>query len=205
MFVKNRLSAFVAAIGLMGLMTAQPADAVTVDVLVSAEANSYNLDETGDGRRDGAGGTPGIFLDLNQDFSISVDPNDTWYFQDQRWGEVDVYGTQVYHRITTESTPIESDILDDLLPGTLIGQVGSGALFTVGTFYEGVADAAGELLLYFWDINYSDNDGTVLARVTYELPSNENFEFAVNPIPAPFLLLATGLVGLGLSRRRAQL
>jgi hypothetical protein len=52
--------------------------------------------------------------------------------------------------------------------GTLVGQIGDGAYFPVGTFYNGIAGASGDLRLFFWDSSYGDNRGHVQARVSVD-------------------------------------
>ena len=47
---------------------------------------------------------------------------------------------------------------------SLVGQVGSD-FFVVGTGYSGVAADSGELILWFWDSNYYDNNGTIAVDV----------------------------------------
>jgi len=52
--------------------------------------------------------------------------------------------------------------------GTLVGQIGDGAYFPVGTFYNGIAGASGDLHLLFWDSSYGDNRGYVKATVNVD-------------------------------------
>ncbi len=40
--------------------------------------------------------------------------------------------------------------------GTLVGQIGNGAYFPIGTFYNGIADDSGDLHLLYWDSPYGD-------------------------------------------------
>ena len=48
--------------------------------------------------------------------------------------------------------------------GSLVGRIGGGAFFLVGTNYSGAASASGPLYLYYWDSNFSDNSGFVTAN-----------------------------------------
>jgi hypothetical protein len=59
----------------------------------------------------------------------------------------------------------------------------------IGINYSGIAQASGKLYLYYWDSNASDN--------TDNFPANVN---AV-PVPAPFLVLAPGMLGIGTIKR----
>ena len=69
--------------------------------------------------------------------------------------------------------------------GSLVGQIGSGNYFLIGTNYSGIAGAAGLLNLYYWDSNNGDNSQFVTASVN-----------AV-PLPAALPLMISGLAGLG--------
>ena len=74
--------------------------------------------------------------------------------------------------------------------GALVGQIGNGGLFLVGTNYQGVAAQAGALKLFYWDSNSSDNSGFVSASIS-----------AV-PEPSSWALVALGLVIVGGTARR---
>ena len=78
--------------------------------------------------------------------------------------------------------------------GTLVGQIGGGAYFEVGTYYYEHVTDTGELTLFYWDINNYDNTGYVTASITLN-PERV-------PEPASLLLLGTGLIGMCSVRRR---
>ncbi len=68
--------------------------------------------------------------------------------------------------------------------GSLMGKIGAGNFFFVGTDFDQVMAEAGALLLYYWDSNAGDNTEFV------------SVDISLNPdLPAPGAL---GLIGLGL-------
>ena len=75
--------------------------------------------------------------------------------------------------------------------GTLVGQIGSGDFFAIGTSFSGVATSAGTLNLYYWDSNFADNVGSVTANVTAAIPE-----------PASYALFLAGLGVLAFAVRR---
>ncbi len=76
--------------------------------------------------------------------------------------------------------------------GALVGRIGAGDFFVVGTQYAGTAASSGVLKLFYWDSNAGDNAQYITADVT-----------AV-PEPGTYALIFAGLAALGLaSRRRA--
>jgi len=67
---------------------------------------------------------------------------------------------------------------------SLMGKIGAGNFFFVGTDFDQVMAEAGALLLYYWDSNAGDNTEFV------------SVDISLNPdLPAPGAL---GLIGLGL-------
>ncbi len=49
--------------------------------------------------------------------------------------------------------------------GSLVGRIGSGAYFLVGTSYRGKATNAGRLYLSYWDSNNVDNAGSIGVKI----------------------------------------
>lgn len=82
--------------------------------------------------------------------------------------------------------------------GSLVGRIGGGAYFKVGSLFTGTAGASGELFLAALDNDFFNNGGSVTARVEYPGP---NGHVPAVPLPAGGLLSLSAL-GLLLARRR---
>lgn len=167
------------------ILMASSAGASTVTVTVDAKANSST------------GGVPfatGVMLTLGQLFTVSAGIADTWtlgdYFPYTRETNADgltnpYFGTWTQSGLTARF-------------GSLVGQVtGTGTLLDFGTSYSGLATAAGELFLYSWDQNYSDNSGSIDVTITTD-------KISAVPLPAAGFLLIGALGGLTALRRRKQ-
>ena len=78
--------------------------------------------------------------------------------------------------------------------GTLMGKIGSGDFFAVGTHFSGPANATGELTFYYWDSNNFDNTQFVTATISGV------------PEPSTWAMMIQGFAGVGFLayRRRNQ-
>jgi hypothetical protein len=162
---------------------------VTVDAL----ANS----STG-----GVGKDTGLVLALGQLFSVSVDPLDLWNAGAlPRWSNADGLTGNLFATGSDESGQPGGTLIgqnfglhsqDGLSApfGTLVGRIGAGAYFVIGTSFTGPANAAGTLFLFYWDSINSDNTEFITADVQ-----------AV-PVPAAIWLLGSALLGVSLVARR---
>lgn len=170
-------NAFLAALAFaVSVAGAGLSQAATVSVDVFAKQNSVVTLN---------GADTGITLAAGRAFTVSAGTTDLW-----RIGNVlprhvgnadgmlqtrfyDLFGSQFNH-------------------GTLVGRIGEGAFFRIGTLFSGVAKNAGVLRLFAWDSNFGDNRGFITAKI----------DVASVPLPAGAPLLLAGLAALGLMRRR---
>ena len=77
--------------------------------------------------------------------------------------------------------------------GALVGRIGGGDWFLLGTSFDAVVNDTGRLFLVYWDSNNSDNFGSVNALIEAN-PSTV-------PTPGALVLLGTALLALGAGRR----
>jgi len=70
--------------------------------------------------------------------------------------------------------------------GSLVGYIGDGDYFFIGTNFNQQVTDAGKLFFGYWDSNSSDNVGYITV----------NINTSVVPIPAAVWLLGSGLLGL---------
>ncbi len=169
------------------------AAAVTVDAL----ADSYNSG-TGTGV---AAGT----LTLGESFSVTAASTDLWSAGAlPRWSNANGLTGNLFATGTDDSgLPAGTLIGQDFglfttsdgsfAYGELVGRIGTGAYFAIGTDFSGTANASGVLNLFYWDSYTPDNSGSIVANVT--------------TVPEPgsiaLMLAGLGIVG-GLARRRAS-
>ena len=171
----------------------------------TAHAATVNVSAFGNSSTGGTGAIAGA-LTAGQAFSISVDPLDLWNAGAlPRWSNANglignllatgsdesgqVFGTQI--GIAWPGLYTQGNLTAAF--GTLVGRIGGGNYFTVGTNFNGVAASSGVLELFYWDSNFSDNTQFITATVNA----------AVVPLPAAAWLFIFGALGmLGVTRRR---
>lgn len=152
----------------------------------------------------GGTGVATIGLLAGQGFSVDVDAGDLWSAGAlPRFSNADGLTGPLFATGSDESGQAAGTLIGQnfgLLSqsglsaafGTLVGRIGGGDYFAIGTSYTGVAATAGTLSLSYWDSNRADNFGSVTANVT-----------AV-PEPETYALMLAGLGALGfIARRRA--
>ena len=189
---KRALIACAIVAGLAGASTTS-AQAVVVDAFTNSSTG-------------GTGSSTGVFLTSGQNFTVTVDPNDLWNAGAlPRWSNADGltgprYAVSGDESGQTTGTLIGQDfgLWDQAglsLPyGTLVGKIGAGLFFEIGTSFVGAANASGELKLYYWDSVNSDNTQFVTASIS-----------AV-PEPSTWAIMILGFAGVGYIayRRRDQ-
>lgn len=191
---RGRLEKVFAAALLVSVVSAGAARAAMVDV--------YAMDNSTTG---GVGVSTGIFYTVGDPLLVTAAVGDLWSAGPlPRWSNAD--GLIVDDLMATgadDSGEVAGTIIGDnifglhsqhgisLPHGTLVGSI-DGTFFKIGTdssLNTPLAPATGELLLWYWDQNNSDNLEFITASVV--------------PLPAAFWLLGSGLLGMiGLSRRR---
>jgi hypothetical protein len=170
--------------GLAGLGTSS-ARAVTIVDIVDASGNSSS---------GGSGSATGVFLTAGEAFTVTVASDDLWNAGPlPRWSNADGLIAPLLATGSDDSgqpagTTIGSIFLlytqDGLTApyGSLVGQIGSGAFFLIGTNFSGTASATGQLSLYYWDSNNGDNTGSIAANIS------------ASAVPGP--IVGAGLPGL---------
>ena len=182
---------FVSA-ALLGLMGFHVAPALATTFTVDAMANSST----------GGAGLNTINLTAGQGFTVTANPSDLWSAGSlPRWSNANGLIQNLFATAGDETGESPGTQIGAVFPlwtqdgltapfGALVGQIGAGAFFPIGTSFSGVAGTSGILRLFFWDQNNGDNTHSILADV--------NIAGNAVPLPAALPLFATGLGGLGL-------
>ena len=124
----------------------------------------------------------GLFLAAGQAFSVSALATDLW----------DNSGNDPTYLSNADGHPFQMGTIDGYTDaiGSLIGEIGNGPLFHVGTSFAGSAGASGELKFFYFDSDAWNNTGAVHVSAT-----------AV-PEPMNIALMGLALGAFVLSRRR---
>ena len=160
----------------LALPLAAPALAATVTRDVKAKEHSSTP---------GLGLATGIQVKAGDTLSIFADPRDFWSLgsEDPCTRTSDANGLTACYGMYTQGNLTANY-------GTLVGRIGTGAFFVVGTLFDKTVTETGELFLYAWDSNDFDNSDSIQVTIS-----------AV-PLPAGGLMLIGGLGALTLLRRR---
>lgn len=184
----GKLLATLAAI--CGLLMAPLSQAASFDV--DARANSIS----------GGSGVDTLTFSLGDWFSVSANPGDLWSAGAlPRWSNADGLIGNLFASGSDESgQPAGTLIGQDYglyssggfaAPyGALVGRIGGGDYFLIGTSFSGQANASGMLKLFYWDQNFLDNADHIAVTVT-----------AV-PEPGTLAMLLAGLGLMGVMARR---
>jgi PEP-CTERM motif len=185
------------------------ASAQAASFVVDAFLHSYNGGA-------GTGLDTGLFFNAGDELSSSTSVHDLWSAGAlPRWSNADGLGVtaitdlsgNLFATLGDESGQAPGTLIGTNFGlyttaqgsfnyGTLVGQVGTGALFKIGTFLDDyVVTSTGTLKLYYWDSNAGDNANSVLAITVGALPVPEPETYAM-------LLAGFGLLGF-VARRRS--
>lgn len=183
------------------------AGAIAASSMVAAASGDFVVDAKTNSTGGGAG-LATFALVAGQQFSVSVGLDDLWNAGAlPRWSNADGLTGNLFYAATTDSEVGPYSIGTQIgqsfgshtqggltaAYGTLVGQIGGGSFFKIGTNYSSTALTAGMLKLYYFDSNYSDNSGSITAHVT-AVPEPESYAM---------LLAGLGLMA-GIARRRKQ-
>ena len=155
------------------LLVASGLAAAATNVVIDAKLNSLG---------GGTGLDTGVFLTAGESFSVAAVSTDRWNNS----------GVDPTYETNANGHAFQSGSLGGLYDafGALVGQVGGGPLFNVGTSFTGVAATSGELEFFFFDSDAWNNTGAVHAAVS------------VVPEPMNVALMALALGAFALTRRR---
>jgi hypothetical protein len=188
----SRLATRAAALAFTALLATTSAQAA--DFVVDALANSSS----------GGTGLNSVSLVAGNSFSVSVDTDDLWSAGAlPRWSDADGLTGDRFATGSDESGEAAGTLIGanfglhsqgnlSAAFGTLVGQIGSGDFFAIGTSFSGIASATGTLKLYYWDSNNGDNRGSITATIN------------VVPEPETYALMLAGLGAIGFVARRRR-
>ena len=162
--------------------------------LGTSSARAVTVDAFGNSSSGGSGSATGVFLTAGEAFTVTVASNDLWSAGAlPRWSNADGLKVPLFATGSDESGELAGTQIGSIFSfytqggltaayGSLVGKIGSGAFFLVGTNFSGTANATGQLSLYYWDSNNEDNTGSIAATIS------------ASAVPGP--IVGAGLPGL---------
>jgi hypothetical protein len=175
-----------------------------------ASAIQFSVDALANSSTGGVGMNT-VSITAGQSFSVTVDPNDLWSAGAlPRWSNAGGLTVDLFAQAGDDSgQPAGTKIGMDwglwteanlTAPfGTLVGRIGGGDFFKIGTSFTQTATASGVLELFYWDSNFGDNSGSVLADVIVGEPVG-----TPAPLPGALPLFVSGMGALGLLTLRRK-
>ena len=195
-------------------MSTRKSEAPKIALLALAAASSLAVAETGnfsvralENSTSGGVGLATFDLVAGQQFNVTADAADLWNAGAlPRWSNADgLVGNLTYTSGTDAEVPAVANgtLIGQPFPnwsqgglvapyGSLVGQIGGGNFFLIGTHFSGTAGASGTLKLFYFDSNNYDNFGQISVTVS-----------AV-PLPAAGWLMLSGLAAFGAFGRRRR-
>ena len=146
--------------------------------LGTSSARAVTVDAFGNSSSGGSGSATGVFLTAGEAFTVTVASNDLWSAGAlPRWSNADGLKVPLFATGSDESGELAGTQIGSIFSfytqdgltaayGSLVGKIGSGAFFLVGTNFSGTANATGQLSLYYWDENNGDNTGSIAATIS---------------------------------------
>ncbi len=173
----------------------------------TASAALFNVDAFANSTSGGTG-VATINLALGQAFTVTVNPADLWNAGAlPRWSNANGLTGNRFATGSDDSGQISGTLIgvnfgtysqNGLTApyGTLVGQIGGGSFFALGTSFAGNATAAGTLKLFYFDSNNSDNTQFITANVSSAVPETSTW-----------MMMLLGFAGLGFAgyRRKTNL
>lgn len=126
----------------------------------------------------------GVYVNSGSLLSVASQVSDTWTLGVSYQEEVNADGTNA---LNTNLGAYTQDGQTFML-GSMVGKIGNSPYFLVGTSYNQVASASGNLFLGCWDYDFLNNSGWITASIqsTYNFPIG-----APLPISIPALFLGS--------------
>ena len=150
---------------------------------LAAASTAGIVDAAGNSLGGGTAFDTGYFVVAGQSFSVTANPNDLW----------DNSGTDPTYLSNADGHSFQMADIDGLTDaiGSLVGEIGNGPLFHVGTNLSStLATSSGELKLFYFDTDAYNNTGAV------------HVDVSVVPEPTNIALMGLALGAFALTRRR---
>jgi hypothetical protein len=175
---------------------------------VSASAIPFTVDALANSSSGGSAANT-VTLNAGDVFSISVAPTDLWSAGGlPRWSNANGLTGNLFATGSDESGQPAGTLIGQNFGthtqgnltapfGALVGQIGSGDFFLVGTSFTGSATSSGVLRLYYWDANNFDNSEHVTIEATVRSAQVPDSGLTI-------ALLGSALVGLAALKRRLK-